>query len=330
MTNYDDLIDFVMNRMRMSHIYQPVMLLELLRSDGSASVERIATAFAANDRSQIEYYRKIVNAMPGRVLRSHDIVEKDGDGYLLPGFPDLGDEQRADLIRLCEARLDDFVAQRGEEIWSHRSRTSGYISGSIRYEVLKGARFRCELCGVPADQRFLEVDHIVPRSRGGTDDLTNLQALCYRCNQIKGNRDDVDLRNSDAIYEHREVGCPFCEGIADRVIDENLLAFVIRDGYPVTPLHTLVIPKRHVASYFDLTRPETIAIDQLAQQARASIQETDPTVEGFNLGVNDGTAAGQTVAHVHLHLIPRYEGDVDDPRGGIRWIIPTKAAYWNK
>ncbi len=311
----------------MSHIYQPVMLLELLRRNGSASVAQIATAFVLHDRSQVDYYRRIVNQMPGRVLRKHNVVAKDGDSYVLRGFADLDDQQLANLTELCRARLDDYVERRGKEIWGHRARTSGYIPGSARYEVLKSARFRCELCGVPADERFLEVDHIMPRSRGGPDDTDNLQALCYRCNQSKGNRDDVDFRKVDAVYEEREAGCAFCFEVSERVVDENRLAFAIRDAFPVTPLHTLAIPKRHVASSFDLTRPEAIAVDQLVQAARSSIQVIDPTVAGFNIGVNDGVAAGQTIGHVHTHLIPRRAGDVPNPAGGVRGAIPGRQVY---
>ena len=98
-------------------------------------------------------------------------------------------------------------------------------------------------------------------------------------------------------------------------------------GHPVTDLHTLIIPKRHVASYFDLTRPETIAIDQLAQMTRTAIETADPAVTGFNLGVNDGADAGQTIGHVHIHVIPRRPGDLEDPTGGVRGVIPEKQNY---
>jgi len=324
---FGDLADFVANRMRMSHIYQPVMLVTLLRGGGSATVDEIARAFVAEDRSQVEYYSEIVKAMPGRVLSNHGLVEKAGNEYRLAGFEDLSPDDVEALVELCHERLDEYVEKRGDAIWQHRSRSAGYVSGSLRYEVLKAARGRCELCGVPAEERFLEVDHIVPRSKGGTDDLANLQALCFRCNQIKGNRDDTDLRGSTALYDLREPGCVFCEGVTDRVVDQNRLAFTVRDAYPVTESHTLVIPFRHVVSYFDLTRSETIAVDQLAQQTRLDIQAEDPAVTGFNLGINDGADAGQTIGHVHLHVIPRRPGDAADPTGGVRGVIPDKQRY---
>ena len=101
----------------------------------------------------------------------------------------------------------------------------------------------------------------------------------------------------------------------------------IRDAFPVSPGHTLLVPRRHVGSLFDLTVVEWVELGQLLAQVRTALQaEFRP--DGFNVGINDGTAAGQTVMHLHVHLIPRYRGDRPDPRGGIRWIFPDKARYW--
>jgi ATP adenylyltransferase len=102
---------------------------------------------------------------------------------------------------------------------------------------------------------------------------------------------------------------------------------VIRDRFPVTEHHALVIPKRHVASYFDLGQAEINAINQLLVTAKKAIQEVYETVTGFNVGVNSGESAGQTVFHCHVHLIPRRDGDVDNPRGGVRHVIPGKGNY---
>lgn len=125
--------------------------------------------------------------------------------------------------------------------------------------------------------------------------------------------------------------CPFCRIIAsdetNRIIKRNDQAILIRDGYPVSEGHSLIIPNRHIASFFEATDSEREAILTLIDEAKAELdKEYDPA--GYNIGINDGLAAGQTVAHLHIHLIPRYEGDVEDPRGGIRWIIPDKAKYW--
>lgn len=118
--------------------------------------------------------------------------------------------------------------------------------------------------------------------------------------------------------------CPFCHPGA--AILENGLAFALLDMSPVTPGHLLLIPRRHVADWFDTTAEERGDILALADAARAwLIREYSP--DGFNLGVNAGEAAGQTVFHVHLHLIPRYKGDVANPRGGVRGVIPARQSY---
>ena len=123
--------------------------------------------------------------------------------------------------------------------------------------------------------------------------------------------------------------CPFCSLPRDRILHERETAFAIRDGFPVSPGHTLVIPKRHVASLFEVTDAERIDLMSLLVAARDDLdREFRPA--GYNIGINDGAAAGQTVPHLHIHLIPRYAGDRDDPRGGVRWVLPDKAAYWGK
>lgn len=123
--------------------------------------------------------------------------------------------------------------------------------------------------------------------------------------------------------------CPFCSLPPERIVSSNDLAFVIRDGFPVSRGHTLVIPRRHVGSFFDLTWEEREAMMALLAKGRDQLQhELSP--DGFNVGINDGVAAGQTVMHVHVHLIPRYAGDREDPRGGVRWVLPDKAAYWKQ
>ena len=123
--------------------------------------------------------------------------------------------------------------------------------------------------------------------------------------------------------------CPFCTVPRERLVFEGELAFVIRDGHPVSPGHMLVIPKRHVASFFETTTEEQASMLRLLNLARIEIaQQFKPA--GYNVGINDGAVAGQTVAHLHIHLIPRYPGDRDDPRGGVRWVLPEKAAYWQR
>ena len=121
--------------------------------------------------------------------------------------------------------------------------------------------------------------------------------------------------------------CLFCEISKERIIASNNLAYAIRDGFPVTPLHTLIIPKRHAVDYFELTKDELIACHELIHQLRESITKEDSSVVAFNIGMNAGEAAGQTVFQCHIHLIPRRKGDVSSPRGGIRHVIPDKGHY---
>lgn len=123
--------------------------------------------------------------------------------------------------------------------------------------------------------------------------------------------------------------CPFCELPAARILFSTDEALVIRDAFPVSPGHTLVIPRRHIGSFFELTDAERTCMLELLAQAKAELDRSFQP-DGFNIGINDGAAAGQTVPHLHLHLIPRYLGDVPDPRGGVRWVMPAKAKYWGE
>ncbi|MFO7812287.1 HIT family protein [Thiohalophilus sp.] len=126
--------------------------------------------------------------------------------------------------------------------------------------------------------------------------------------------------------------CPFCNIVdldsAGRIIMQNDHAITIHDGYPISNGHTLIIPKRHSSSFFDASPHEREALLSLIDMAKLELdKEFRP--DGYNIGINDSPTAGQTIPHLHIHLIPRYKYDVDDPRGGVRWIIPEKAKYWD-
>jgi diadenosine tetraphosphate (Ap4A) HIT family hydrolase len=122
--------------------------------------------------------------------------------------------------------------------------------------------------------------------------------------------------------------CPFCTLPASRVISAGEHGVVVRDAYPISLGHSLIIPKRHVGSFFDLATDERTDLLRLLDAAKLVLdQEFAP--QAYNIGINDGAAAGQTIPHLHIHLIPRYKGDRADPRGGVRWIIPEKADYWS-
>ena len=122
--------------------------------------------------------------------------------------------------------------------------------------------------------------------------------------------------------------CIFCKLRDERVIYEceHTKAFI--DTYPASPGHTLVIPKRHFATYFEATEDEMLAIGKALEAAKKILDE-EFSPDAYNIGVNNGSAAGQSVMHLHVHLIPRYKGDVEDPKGGVRWILKDKANYWD-
>ena len=141
-----------------------------------------------------------------------------------------------------------------------------------------------------------------------------------------------DLHRYDGVMgsgnANARTDCPFCLGHTE-VCASNEHAIAIRDGFPVSPGHTLVIPKQHAASLFDLPLDVQESIWKLVAVVRDRLMaEFHP--DGFNVGLNDGRAAGQTIMHAHVHVIPRFNGDLADPRGGVRWVIPGKAAYWKK
>ena len=121
--------------------------------------------------------------------------------------------------------------------------------------------------------------------------------------------------------------CLFCDIKKSGCAYENELAYASYDSYPVTEHHCLIIPKRHIKDYFDLSSDELVACNELIQIIKKEITKKDPTVKGFNLGTNIGKVSGQSILHCHLHLIPRREGDVDNPQGGVRSVIPNKQHY---
>ena len=121
--------------------------------------------------------------------------------------------------------------------------------------------------------------------------------------------------------------CVFCNLPSDRIINEYKHFYVIRDLYPVTNLHSLVIPKRHIVSYFECNQDEYNEIPIVLSTQKTELTLTDETITGFNIGMNIGEDAGQTVFHFHIHVIPRRKGDADNPRGGVRGVIPNKQGY---
>ena len=124
--------------------------------------------------------------------------------------------------------------------------------------------------------------------------------------------------------------CIFCNFINHNVVDQNELVYASYDSYPVTDQHCLIIPKRHIKDYFELTNDEVIACYQLINKVKKIIETKDSSVKGFNIGTNSGKTAGQSIMHCHIHLIPRRVGDVEKPQGGVRSVIPLKQHYVRK
>jgi ATP adenylyltransferase len=125
--------------------------------------------------------------------------------------------------------------------------------------------------------------------------------------------------------------CIFCKKINCKVLEETNYFFIIRDtAYPVTEHHTLIISNRHVSNFFELDEEENKELVQILKSQKKELQNLDKTITGFNVGVNIGEDAGQSIMHCHIHLIPRRKGDVEDPRGGVRGVIPAKQKYKRK
>ena len=121
--------------------------------------------------------------------------------------------------------------------------------------------------------------------------------------------------------------CIFCNPILSEIVLDDVLVYARKDKYPVTSMHTLIIPKRHVESYFLLDHSEINAVHKILRVMKEKIEMKDESVSAFNIGINSGADAGQSIAHLHIHLIPRRKGDVDNPQGGVRGVIPRKQHY---
>jgi ATP adenylyltransferase len=192
--DFEQLKQFISEDMRLSHIYQPLLIRLLIDADGAATVRSLAQSLLLQDESQIRYYEKILKDMPLRVLRKHGVLNRSGELVNLE-LPKLTLEEKATIRRLCEEKMQAFIESRGLSIWDHRLLETDPVPNSLRYQVLKAAGGKCELCGVSAKEAVLHVDHIQPRSKGGKNTVENLQCLCEQCNLGKSNRDDTDFRN---------------------------------------------------------------------------------------------------------------------------------------
>jgi hypothetical protein len=189
--NFTELKDFIDTKMKMSHVYQPLLIRLLVESGGQSTLRQLAKEFSAFDEAQILFYEDRLKKMPIPVLKTHGVASRSKQLVTLE-VDELTLEQRREIIVSCEKRIAKFLKQRGVGTWSGLLELDP-VGETIRYQVLKRDR-NCVLCGASSKQANLQVDHIIPRSKGGSNKIGNLQTLCAPCNRGKSNMDDTDLR----------------------------------------------------------------------------------------------------------------------------------------
>ncbi len=206
-----DLVEFLQKRMSMTDVYQPVIIKELLLNDGKRTKAELATALASYDLSVQEYYERIVMRWPKITLAKHGIIdyERGGSIFRLVPYSDSA-ERRLDAVRICENKIATWLTRK-------KSKENAPEAGaSVRYEILKAAGGKCELCGISSELRPIDIDHIVPRSKADKNskvrlhgkmidinDPENLQALCFSCNRAKRDKDETDFRRRDKLVRDR-------------------------------------------------------------------------------------------------------------------------------
>ncbi len=183
-----DLLLFIRTKMRMSHVYQPLVIRHLVESGGTSTIRQLARSLASSDLAQIAFYERRLKEMPLKVLKRHGVIEVQGDLVRLAANS-LELSEMLEVEVACSERIATFLTERGTSAWAGLIDFSNVSSG-LRYQVLKRDR-RCRLCGAGPDDSVLHVDHIIPRSRGGSNDLDNLQVLCQVCNLGKSNTDST-------------------------------------------------------------------------------------------------------------------------------------------
>lgn len=307
--DFEELEHFIEHVMKMTHVYQPLMIKTLLESGGTATAEDIARDFLNEDKAQLEYYIAIAKRWPKITLQKHNVIKYTGRGkngrfHLL--LEKITKEQRERLIELLDIKHKKHIDKVLKEPWYSRRGQREHIPGQVRYDVLAKSGGVCVACGVSSLVRALEVDHIVPVNMGGDNSMSNLQALCYRCNAQKRDRDDTDFVMVLNRLKYRNPECRAC--MADR-IHENSMAFAIRHGYPEAPMHSVVLPKRHTASFFALLPAEKKFCLDMIDTVKTCIIETDRGVTGFDVGFDAGPMAGDAAGHCGIHVIPRTESD---------------------
>lgn len=188
--NFVELKDFIDTKMKMSHVYQPLLIRLLVEAGGQSTLRQLAKEFSAFDEAQILFYEDRLKKMPIPVLKNHGVASRSKQLVTLE-VNELTLEQRREIIVSCEQRIAKFLKQRGVGTWSGLLELDP-VGETIRYQVLTRDK-QCLACGVKAKDAVLQVDHIIPRSKGGSNKIENLQTLCAPCNRGKSNLDDTDF-----------------------------------------------------------------------------------------------------------------------------------------
>ncbi len=297
--DYSGLEHFIHRKMRMTHIYQPLMIRTLLEADdNTATVEEIARKFLNSDDSQLNYYKKIAKRWPHITLKKHNIVSYKKGRYTLLIDERLSSEEKTRLLELCDLRLNEFV---DKDPWIQQIRKLEDLSPSksLRYDIFSKSKGVCIACGARPPQVSLHVDHIMPVSRGGLTEPSNLQALCYKCNTQKRDRDDLDFLRWHKRLQFRHVKCPLCN--EKDSIRSNNLAYAIRARDPVAEMHSMVIPNRHVNSFMDLIPAEKQLCLALVDEITDEIKKINPKTDGFQISGLDG----RHEEHCSINIIPK-------------------------
>ncbi|MDI1495040.1 MAG: hydrolase [Cenarchaeum symbiont of Oopsacas minuta] len=270
--NFETLENFIKKKMKMTHIYQPIMIKTLLTSNNTATVENIARAFVNSDPSQLEYYKKITKRWPHITLKNHNIINYKNGLYTLL-VEDITKKQKQKLIELCELRLQEFIDKDPNIKLAHEIDKKS-IPGTVRYDVLAKSKGICLACGLKASNGYyLHVDHIIPRSMGGRTELDNLQPLCYKCNTEKRNRDDTDFMKWHKHLNARVKECKLCRPM--KLIRENNMAYAIN----ASRLTTLITPKRHVGKFIDLIPSERHLCLELVDFIQSNIRKKNNSIK---------------------------------------------------
>ena len=294
--DFADLEEYIKHRMRMTHIYQPLMIKTLLESGNVASTEQIARGFLDNDTSQLDYYKSITKRWPRITLKRHGIISYAKDTYTLLLDGEITDEQRQRLVKLCDMRLSRFI-ENDPWIISVRKLDARSVSGSIRYDTLARAKGRCAACGIGRSEAAFHVDHIIPRSLGGETTPENLQALCSRCNLEKRNRDDTDFIRWEKRMQFRKKGCKLCN--PKREITSNMLASATHDLRSGERMASLVTPKRHVGTFLGMIPAERNLCFELVSDLQSRLRKTDGSITGFHTSFDSDSPA-----HCSILVVP--------------------------